>query len=492
MKNRSSSASSLGVQFLCGLVVALATLGLSSCSQNLYYFPEYKFANRPIPPSQLASRVLASVTTDGSTQGSLAILDGNRDIRGNIQNTTRSFSISGYSGAMPTMILNFPEQLRGYVYSDSDGSVQTLDYGKESSTGSAGMFPGRSTALAISGDFNRIFSAEETLGQFVVIDNSLGRAFALNLPNVYKVASNTSGTVALAMVRNSDTLYRLVKLNINQTFPSNTANPLFPPGAVDCQPYNLPVYCVVPVPGTYDRPVNAYFSLDGTTAYVMNCGRECGGVSSGLTLLQQGALTVTTIPTSAPYTSAVTGTVPVPGGVTTAVSDGTTLYMAGQQLQPDGLFAGRLSTMNLSTLAVSAPVSISDGNHSKMLFADDNTLWIGSQYCATGERAKLGQNYNCLTRYDLGAKTARLIPDVTPGSTTAVVPFPNGDNNPYYYGSLTGLCWVQNMHKVYTAYGGQIHAFRTADGSEINNINVTVQGTALDVAFMDALTNQAN
>jgi hypothetical protein len=37
-----------------------------------------------------------------------------------------------------------------------------------------------------------------------------------------------------------------------------------------------------------------------------------------------------------------------------------------------------------------------------------------------------------------------------------------------------------------------VHAFNTADGSEINNSQFTVQGTALDVAFMDAATNSAN
>jgi hypothetical protein len=37
-----------------------------------------------------------------------------------------------------------------------------------------------------------------------------------------------------------------------------------------------------------------------------------------------------------------------------------------------------------------------------------------------------------------------------------------------------------------------VHAFNTLDGSEINNINITVQGTALDVAYMDALTDNAN
>jgi hypothetical protein len=202
--------------------------------------------------------------------------------------------------------------------------------------------------------------------------------------------------------------------------------------------------------------------------------------------------------------------VPVPGGVTAAVSDGTTLYVSGQQQQPDGLFAGNLSTINLASNTVTSVTSISDGTHTKMLFADDNTLWIGSQLCATGERASraaqqiaAGQatdqsaNYNCLTRVALPSGStpisASIIPAVSQSASNPVtVGFPNTNQNLYYYGDLTGLCWVQTLHKVYTAYGGQIHAFNTADGSEINNKNITIQGTALDVAYMDAFTDAAD
>ncbi|WP_263384108.1 hypothetical protein [Granulicella arctica] len=488
---------SLGKYALCGLLIAVATLGLTACGPYYYKFPVFPFANRPIPPSKLAERVMISVGNVGAggTGGALAIVDALRDIRSNVENTVTSFSISGFSSGSPLQIISFPEETRGYVYSSAgNGALNIVNYSTEAVTGSAGTFPAPSSSLAIPTDFVRYFSAEENTGQLVILDNSTAKAYALNLPNVYQVYANVGDTVALAMVRNSDTLYQTVKLNANQYLTAAAAD--LPAsqggiGAVDCQPLNLPVYCVVPVPGNYDRPIGAYFSLDGTTAYILNCGPECGGRVASVTLMAQGALNINNVATSTSIATAFIANVPVPGGVTTAISDGSTLYVAGQQLMPDGLFAGNLSTISLATNAITAKYSISDGNHTKLLFADDNTLWIGSQFCATGERAKLSQNYNCLTRFDLSAKTAAVLPAVTPGGT-ATVPFPNTNLNPYYYGDLTGICWVQTFHKVYTAYGGQVHVFNTATGAEIDNSLVTVQGTALDVAYLDAQTNGAN
>jgi hypothetical protein len=94
---------------------------------------------------------------------------------------------------------------------------------------------------------------------------------------------------------------------------------------------------------------------------------------------------------------------------------------------------------------------------------------------------------------NLGTVTqAQILPGVTPNSNLMPVSYPNTEQNALYYGSLTGLCWVENYGKMYTADGGQIHAFNTIDGSERNNINITIQGTVFDVAYMDALTNAAN
>jgi hypothetical protein len=452
---------------------------------------------------------MIGLTVNG-TSGSLQIVDALRDIRSNVEDTIPSYSIKGYASGYPGTIFNFPAELTGFIYSNSDGSLTKVDYSTEASLGSVGNFESGLSAVAVPPTFTRYYGAEEAAGVLEIIDNASGQSYALNIPNVYKVVANTGDTVALAMVRNSNVLYRVFKLNQGQ-YPTSQAA-ITATGSADCEPTLLPIYCAVSVPATYDEPVGVYFSLDGTTAYVLNCGPECGGSKASVTLLQQGPLNNNVIPTSPVQPSPQIANVLVPGGVTEALSDGTTLYMAGQSLNvvgangttigsanPQGLFGGYLTTMSQATNKITGAYSISDGSHSKMLFADNNTLWIGSQYCATGVRQYNGVNYNCLTRAVLSgnpaapiASTPQIVPNVTPGSATAVVPYPNQNNNQWYYGSLTGICWVQNYNKVYTAYGGQVHVFSTVDGSEIDNTYVAVQGTALDVAYLDALSDGAN
>lgn len=531
MKIRSFSA-----LLASGLLLATATLVLSGCYvEVLYKTPQYGYAGRPVPPSQLLQRVLAAYTSNG-TSGGLEVIDGLRDLRGNIQNTVKGFSISGYSEAQPTTIFNYPEQTLGYVLSATDGNLTAINYSKESGSGTVANFGGYPPSAAASPAGGMFAGAAQQAGLLVI--SAGGTTYDLNLPNVNKVAINTGDSVILAMVRNSNNLYRVVKL------PATT-NPVNPPGAIDCEPVLIPVFCVVPVAGTFDRPADVSFSLDGSTAYVLNSGPENGGNTASVTFLQTTALNINLIPTVNPLSTGapsplstlpVPNPIPIPGGVTAALSDGNNLYLSGQQLQTSGaykgLFAGNLTVVNLNTYVAGAPISISDGTHTKMLFADDNTLWVGSTQCSNGVRAATAAaelaangttdqagNYNCLTMVTLGSPTptAQIIPAVTQSATNPVtVPYPNTNQNQYYYGSLTGLCWVQNYHKVYTAYGGQIHAFYTGavpgttpvipgsiqdangnmnggpPGSELDNINLTVQGTVYDVAYMDAQSNSAN
>jgi hypothetical protein len=483
------------------LVGFVAALTLAGCDTPPYRkFPEYNFAGRPTPPSLLTNRVVVGLTT--GTTGELQILDALRDQRFNVPNTVTQFFISGYSGNNPITIANFPDELRGYVYSNaSPYTISIANWGTEKVIGTAVTLNSASSGFSLSSDFIRIYSAQEETGQVYISDASTGGTYALNIPNAYRVFDNPGDTVALVATHDTNSLYRIVKLNANSPQP---------PGATDCEPQLLPVYCAVPVPGTFDRPQSVTYSLDGTTAYVLNCGVECGGGSNGgasVSFLPLGALQVNNIPTSTPYPPVVTSTVPIPGGATIGVSDGVNLYLAGQQLLSNGLFTGTFTVLPLNTLVPSTPISISDGSHSKMLLADDDTIWVGSQSCANGERQYLfsqgnttqAANYNCLTAIQLSstaAPVATVVPAVNQagsGVTAVTVPYPNQNDDNFYYGSLTGLCWVQGLHKMYTAYGGGVHAFHTNQGfAEINNANITVQGTALDVAYVDATTDTAD
>jgi hypothetical protein len=519
-----------------GILLATATLALSGCGVVvLYKTPEFGYAGRPVPPSKLLERVMAAYSAGGNSGGGLEILDGLRDLRGNVQNTTKFFTISGYSEPQPISIINYPEQTTGYVLDYQTGTLSAINYSKETSSGTAGGF-GSSPSSAAASQLGTAFAgAAQQSG--ILEFTTAGSTYQLNLPGVNKVVIDPGFSVVLAMVQNSNTLYRIVRL-------PQTPNPVLPPGYVDCEPLLLPQYCVVPVAGKYDRPVNVNFSLDGTTAYVLNSGPENGGTTASVSILNSSALNINTVPTVDPLSegaaspmttlpNGVANPVAIPGGVTASVSDGTYLYLAGQQLQASGaykgLFAGNLTTVNLSTYAVSAPVSISDGTHTKLLFADNNSLWIASSNCSNGVRAATATaelaaqgytdqagNYNCLTMATTGTATppATIVPAVVqsnvPTVAAVVVPYINTNQNQYYYGSATGLCWVQNFYKVFTAYGGQIHAFYTGPnpkpiveeqaqdanggtpGLEINNIDMTVQGTVFDVAYMDAETNSAD
>ncbi len=170
----------------------------------------------------------------------------------------------------------------------------------------------------------------------------------------------------------------------------------------------------------------------------------------------------------------MTATVPVPGGTTDAIQNGNLLYLAGQQLQPDGFFSGFLSILDTNAKQVTGNYSISDGTHLKMLFGDDNTLWVGSLLCTQGERYHQGAttNLGCLTMFNTSTNSVTMIDS--------------------YKGDATGIAAVTSLHKVYTAEGGQVYIYNTVDGSTLDNSQVTVVGTAYDVAYMDAPSDDNN
>ncbi len=439
------------------------------------------------------------------SKGALSIVDAYYDIRSAYNGTPASFSIGGYGGALPITIQNMPEEQRGAVYGSGDGSFSFINYQTEKAAGSATGLSGLSSSIFTTRNGNYVFAANQQAHLFTIISQAGGSSASLSLPGVYRVSVNPGGSAVLAFVQNSDYAYYPVQLTTQQGTAYSGGPSTWPKAAVDCEPQNAPSWCLfqlqspdaLDATGTYygqplkfDRPVKAVWSADGSTAYVLNCGPECGGVASSYSVLPvapliftlgktSGLLPCNTAPCVNSDTSAM-ATVAIPGGASNALVDSSTMYVVGQQPQTVNgltLFGGHLTVVNLANNTASSPVAISDGQPgatSRMIEADDNTLWIGMQGCTNGVRyaTNSATGYGCLTMYNTASQSVTLLEP--------------------YLGDATGIAAVTGLHKIYTAIGGQVYIYSTVDGSSIDNQYVTVTGTAYDVAYMDAVTDTDN
>jgi hypothetical protein len=465
------------------LVLAAA---LAGCGTTTY------FAGRPLPPSGLINRVLIAVQNPSAfAKGGLQIVDAFYDIRSSHDGKTPSFSVTGFSGALPVSIQNMPEELQGAVYGAGDGTLTFINYAKENAAGTQAGLNGVSSSVFVSRDRSYAFAASQASRVFTVVDQAGGLNVSLSLPGVYRVSLNPGGSVALAFVQNSNYIYFARKLSSSERITYSGGPTMWPKAAIDCEPLNGPYWCLfqaqspdsvdqygIPygAPLSFDRPIKAVFSPDGSTAYVLNCGPECGGTAASIAKLPTSPMIYLVDQQSGKLpTTGNIPTLPIPGGATNALVNVSTMYVAGQQLQPDGLFSGNLTVVNLNSFTAGSPISISDGAPaapSRMIMADDNTLWVGMTKCTNGERYAKGLPYGCLTMFN-----------TSNNSVTLLEP---------YSGDLTGIADVEGLHKVYVAEGGQVHIFHTPDGSELNNQFVTVTGTAYDVAYMDGKTDANN
>jgi hypothetical protein len=476
---------SLSISAIAALAVAAA---LAGCGTTTY------FAGRNLPPSGLTNRVMIAVQNPSATnKGSLQFVDAFYDIRHSYNDKIGVFTIGGYTGGLPFSIQNMPEEQAGAVYGAADGSFVGINYAQEKSGTTFTPSTGPSSSIFVTRNQLYVFAASQQTHVLSIQDRTgTGGIYNLSLPGIYRVSVNPGGSAAMAFVQNSNYAYYPRKLSSAETVAYSGGPGDWPTAAVDCEPQINPGWCLLQAqspdsvdktgnaygaPLVFDRPVKALFSADGGTAYVLNCGPECGGNTASITPLPVAPLIYLvgqgsgTLPTNAALTGA---TIKTPGGASNALLDGTTMYVVGQELMPDGFFGGHMTVVNLAASTASAAVSISDGSPgavSRMIEADDNTLWIGMTKCTNGERYNNNQPYGCLTMYNTSTNSVTLLP---------------------YIGDATGIAAVTGLHKIYTAQGGQVYINSTVDGSSIDNSNVTVTGTAYDVAYMDGTTDTNN
>lgn len=480
------------------LVTAAVLAGCGSTS-----YPD----GRTLPPSKLINRVMIAIQNPSVlNRGTLEIVDAYYDERSGPNGTPPVFSISGYSGALPETIQNMPEEQFGAVYGAGDGSFILANYATEKVTKTVAGIPVPSSSIFVTRNQTYLFAASQEAHQFTVAYPSSGSSLGLSLPNVYRVSVNPAGTVVLAFVQNSPYVYYPMALSAGESTLFSGGPSTWPQAAVDCEPQNAPLWCLFQMqspdsvdktyngqnglplfytgaPLTFDHPIKAVFSSDGGTAYILSCGPECGGTTASYTpvpiapmLFLQGQASGL-LPTTAALAAA---TVPIPGGASNALVNSSTMYVVGQspqQIDGNTLYGGNLTVVNLASNTITSSTPISDGTPgatSRMVEADDNTLWIAMTGCNAGVRYATNPagGYGCLTMYNTSTN-----------SVTMLEP---------YLGDATGVTAVLGLHKIYTAEGGQVYIYSTTDGSSINNQYVAVTGTAYDVAYMDALTDADN
>jgi hypothetical protein len=190
--------------------------------------------------------------------------------------------------------------------------------------------------------------------------------------------------------------------------------------------------CTV-VPG-FDQPVFAI--INGTTAYVLNCGPECGGTQASVAVLDLNSLTIKqTIPVDA---------------ATYAVLSGTVLFVAGTSPTNNACTGqttaattcGRLDIVDLTSGTVTASVVITDGYHNHMDFSNNGQLFIGSRQCTNIGNVNIpsGEVRGCLSIYN----------NVT---GKVIVPPDNGD--------VFGLQSFSSRFIEYVAEGGELRVYDT-------------------------------
>lgn len=464
-------------------------------------------------------RVVIAIQNPGTfNKGALQIVDAFYDERSGFNGTPPVFSIAGYSGALPQTIQNMPEEQFGAIFGAGDGSLLLADYSKERITKTVAGVPPVPSSVFVTRNQAYFFAASQAAHTLTIGSPTSGASLGLNLPDVFRISVNPAGTVVLAFVQNSPYVYYPRALSSEQSLAYSGGPTKWPTAAVDCEPQIAPLWCLFQMqspdatdatgtyygaPLTFDHPIKAVFSSDGGTAYILSCGPECGGTTAAFTpipvapilfpLSQASGL----LPTPA---ALATATVPIPGGASNALVSSSTMYVVGQcpelastfgkcqsTATSQSLFGGNLTVVNLVNNSIASSTPISDGQPgtmSRMVEADDDTLWIAMTGCTTGVRYATTQasGYGCLTMVKLNPSAN---PATNPPTIASATLLP-------YIGNATGVTGVLGLHKIYTAEGGQVYIYSTKDGSAINNDLVTVTGTAYDVAYIDALTDADN
>lgn len=406
--------------------------------------------SRPI----LTTRVVASQSVSSPTAfPGLVVIDGE------IDTLARASEIG--TGSSPGLMTLSPDRTTLLVLDAASNNVDVVNTQRATETGSV-QLSGPTTsmvALASGSGYAAVPAAPQNTGgppgAVVVMNLSANSITAtINVPSAQTVVSSPDGTQILVFSNDSDAVTIIYPLLVNSNSPD-----------------------IVTVSG-FDRPVYGVFSADGTTAYILNCGSECGGTRASVQPLNLG----TTPPTVGPL-------VPV-NGATIGVLAGSSLYVVGNGTPTGPLcssiqnaaktgatYCGTLDVVDLTTMkdpyynSPANEIAITDGYHDRIDLSSNGQLFIGSRTCTNigNVNNPQGEVRGCLSIFNTS-------------NATVVIPPDNGD--------VTGLQSFTTRDVEYVAEGGNLRVYDTTIDSllldsYIETGTITIRGYVIDVKAID-------
>ena len=426
--------------------------GLISCGgysnpnrQNRSGLTFRAFISNPVNPS----------STGGGFPG-LDIIDARKDMLSPFE-----VALSG-TVASAGMMVESPKRDRTVVYSATGASSASstlgiVDNATESASSSVAL-PGPTESMFVASDSNTLFAAVPSAP---ITGQSPGAVVQVSLTSAAVTATIPVAGARFIIPSPSGNQILVISDSTDLLTNNGGTVTLLAPALISTGNALTPVTAA---PGTFDKPVWAVFSADGSTAYVMNCGPECGGSAAGIVAVDM---------TQNPPLASPPVAVPA---ATTALINGGNLYVAGTPssagVDCQANLCGLLTVFPGSNVsATPSTFAITDGYHDNLVMAPNNQLFIASRTCTNVIASRTSLGRGCLSVLNTGGGTVY----------TAAQ---NGD--------VTGIQPILNRTVVYVCEGGAFTIYDTALdlGSQRKLVpqtktEITVVGQAVDVKLVD-------
>ncbi|MFL6299447.1 MAG: YncE family protein [Terriglobales bacterium] len=398
--------------------VLIAAAGWVSCGGGGSSTPQRR-------QSFLAKRAFLTNSSTSNSAGVVSILDAAKDLFG-----LNAMTVAPGTNVIATTI---PGKVT-ITASKTTAQTAIIDNTTESVRGFVSL-PSFTDSMVVTPDGRFAFAAVHNTNSIEIINMATAALCTVNTTTCKgpitvdaptKIVLSGDGKTLLAFSDSAASADTVFVINVAAATSSTAVGPAVP----------------TLVPG-FDHAVNAVFASDNTTAYVMNCGDECGGTAAGVQVLN----------TATQALGATSGAVPA----TVGLLDGGNLFVAGTS-SPGTTDGGQVTKLNPTTLAVVKFAPIPPGVHDTMA-AQTGKVFVGSRNCIDPG------NQGCLAIWDGSGSTATI-----PGSVTD--------------GDVTGMQAISNRSVVYVIVGGELRIY-DANTSALQSQQLDIIGHAEQVVQVD-------